>query len=623
MKIVQRPPSALIPALSAAITMAAAMAPISARSDGDPVPFIINLRADSAMGSGPPSTPSFQSPWVDLAGGHDAELVGFYGTPAGGWNGDGTPGNPYRMEFPGEEQGANARLAIPAGSVPELQTIGPVSAAVWFRTGFGGPQPLRYDYVLEWVQHPRPDWHPEYEGRGMSIMVENGKLQVYANPWIEVTTVDPNTWYHVVVVKDTSDMRIYVNGQRLHTGTKSHRGIQQSEIVLGCATFRVFEGFEFPYSDFGTGAIAQVQIAAAAMTDSQVTALFRADSALYLPNPPAPAVERVVWFRADAADGESHYPVSASASPWIDLTLPNNDGTLVGFDGTPQSGWVGDGTAGSRRALAFDGVDDHVVVPGNSIAELQNVSAYSMETWVKFGPEILGSDPNYVVEWLAGVASSAGMSLMAADGKLQMFTGNPFWEDVLPLTPDVWYHIAVVKQPGEVRVLVNGVRRFTAITPHIGDQETPLVLGASIWRGAETPGDFLHGSIGSFSAWRGARSDSAIFASYAADSQATQGVAGIMDLLEVREPELSLAGFQPNPARGRLRVAFTLGRSEPASVALIDVSGRLLRRRELPAIEPGRHVVDLGDAGGLEAGVYFLQLSQGGVRRTAKATLVR
>jgi hypothetical protein len=472
------------------------------------------------------------------------------------------------------------------------------------------------------VQHPRPDWDPEYEGRGMSIMVENGKLQVYVNPWIEVTTVDPNTWYHVVVVKDTSDMRVYVNGQRLHTGTKSHRGIQQSEIVLGCATFRVFEGFEFPYSDFGTGAVAQVQIAAAAMTDSQVVSLFRADSALYLPNPPAPALERVVHFRAGAGDGDSAYPAPGATSPWVDLTSPANDGALIGFDGTATSGWIGDGTPGARHALAFDGVDDYVTIPGNSIAELQNVSAYSMEMWVKFGAGILDSDPDYLMEWLAGVASSAGMSLMAADGKLQMFVGNPFWQDVMPISPEVWYHIAAVKEPGEVRVYVNGVLRFSANTPHIGEQETQLVLGASIWRGAESPGDFLHGAIGSFSVWRGALSASAVFASYAADTQAV-GVAGVSSPFTVRGPQISLAGFQPNPARGRLRVSLSLAGGAPAAIELIDVSGRRLRRNELPALQAGRHVVDLGDAEGLEAGVYFLQLSQGGVTRTAKATLVR
>ena len=73
-----------------------------------------------------------------------------------------------------------------------------VTAALWFKTSFDGPKPT-YDYLLEWVQPPSPN--PEYEGRGMSIVIQNGQLQVYQNGWVDAAAVTPDTWYPAALVR--------------------------------------------------------------------------------------------------------------------------------------------------------------------------------------------------------------------------------------------------------------------------------------------------------------------------------------------------------------------------------------------------------------------------------------
>ena len=85
---------------------------------------------------------------------------------------------------------------------------------------------------------------------------------------------------------------------------------------------------------------------------------------------------------------------------------------------------------------------------------------------------------------------------------------------------------------------------------------------------------------------------------------------------------LGLEGAVPNPARGALRVAFTLASGERAVLEVVDVAGRWVARREVGSLGPGRHVVELGSPG-LKAGLYFLRLEQGGQVLRSRVVVMR
>lgn len=85
---------------------------------------------------------------------------------------------------------------------------------------------------------------------------------------------------------------------------------------------------------------------------------------------------------------------------------------------------------------------------------------------------------------------------------------------------------------------------------------------------------------------------------------------------------LSMQGFSPNPSAGDLFVAFTIPRAEPASLELIDVSGRRVATRDFAGLPAGRHTIRL-DQVRVPAGMYFLRLSQGGQVATARGLVVR
>ena len=110
---------------------------------------------------------------------------------------------------------------------------------MWFKTGYNAPSSA-YEYLLEWVQQPGVPANPATEGLGMSIAIANGKLVVYTNPWVECGTLAPNTWYHVAVTKDSSELRMYLNGRRIYTGSDPNQGLQVTPLVLGTSCWPRF-----------------------------------------------------------------------------------------------------------------------------------------------------------------------------------------------------------------------------------------------------------------------------------------------------------------------------------------------------------------------------------------------
>ena len=87
--------------------------------------------------------------------------------------------------------------------------------------------------------------------------------------------------------------------------------------------------------------------------------------------------------------------------------------------------------------------------------------------------------------------------------------------------------------------------------------------------------------------------------------------------------EFRLSGAWPNPSYGMMKVAFTLPVAGDAALDLVDVRGRKLLHRDLSAMGPGSHVVDLSRDPGLEPGVYVLRLTQGLRSVLRKVTVIR
>jgi len=86
---------------------------------------------------------------------------------------------------------------------------------------------------------------------------------------------------------------------------------------------------------------------------------------------------------------------------------------------------------------------------------------------------------------------------------------------------------------------------------------------------------------------------------------------------------LSLAGPRPNPATGReLTIHFSLASTEPASLEMLDLAGRVVQARDVGSLGPGQHAVHLGNGARIRPGVYMLRLVQGEKIRHARAVVL-
>ena len=85
-----------------------------------------------------------------------------------------------------------------------------------------------------------------------------------------------------------------------------------------------------------------------------------------------------------------------------------------------------------------------------------------------------------------------------------------------------------------------------------------------------------------------------------------------------------LEGAWPNPVVGsRLVVGFILPVAMPATLDLLDVSGRRIVSRQVGALGVGRHAVDLLEGKGLASGLFVVRLTQGANVKTQRVVMVR
>lgn len=98
---------------------------------------------------------------------------------------------------------------------------------------------------------------------------------------------------------------------------------------------------------------------------------------------------------------------------------------------------------------------------------------------------------------------------------------------------------------------------------------------------------------------------------------------GLVTVLVPHGLTLALAGARPNPAQRELAVSFTIPTAAPATLALLDVSGRLVRSIDVGALGAGAHTVDLGSGASLAPGMYVIRLVQGDRTLTTRVSIVR
>jgi len=96
---------------------------------------------------------------------------------------------------------------------------------------------------------------------------------------------------------------------------------------------------------------------------------------------------------------------------------------------------------------------------------------------------------------------------------------------------------------------------------------------------------------------------------------------------EIQNAAFGLSPLNPNPMRGACRITYQLPKPGPATLAVYDVSGRVVRVLEAGERPAGSHAVSWDGRNEVGArvpsGVYFLRLSAGSFSRVRQVVVVR
>jgi len=169
------------------------------------------------------------------------------------------------------------------------------------------------------------------------------------------------------------------------------------------------------------------------------------------------------------------------------------------------------------------------------------------------------------------------------------------------------YDIYAVRIAGDGTVVPGWTAGGTAVCTADGDQTLPVAV--------------TDGAGGAIVIWQDARNGGLNL--YAQRVSAGGLVAPVADVPSgPASPRLMLAA-RPNPAGRDLGAAFSLPDDSPATLELLDVSGRRLLVRDVGTLGAGSHVLSLAEAGALPAGIYLLRLTRGPASVTARAAIVR
>ncbi len=84
-----------------------------------------------------------------------------------------------------------------------------------------------------------------------------------------------------------------------------------------------------------------------------------------------------------------------------------------------------------------------------------------------------------------------------------------------------------------------------------------------------------------------------------------------------------LRDIAPNPAHDVVTIQFTLANNGPATLALVDLAGRVVARQDVGGLGRGAHIVRFGELARLSPGVYFARLRQFGTIANGQVIITR
>jgi len=277
-----------------------------------------------------------------------------------------------------------------------ISATGTISISVWIY--LTGENIAANGYGTIWGHQAGPQLYLKYISAG------SYRLGWYTGNTEAITTAlsfSLNTWYHIVMLKNSSSLTFYRNGTSVGTLTASDNTIDPPTVYIGSNTHTTPEAFN--------GRIDELGIWKRVLTSTEVTQLYNSGAGLAYPfgtttsysltTSASPAAGGSIGLSPTGGSYASGTTVTAAATPNSGYTFSGWSGALTG---TTNPGTV---TMNSNNTLTAT----FTPVPGGA----DNLGNHTATQNIKMG--------NY---WLSGDGGNEGIRV-ASNGYIGIFTANP------------------------------------------------------------------------------------------------------------------------------------------------------------------------------------------------------
>jgi len=313
--------------------------------------------------------------------------------------------------------------------------------------------------------------------------------------------INDGDWHHVAVTVDRDDpsgISFYIDGAFLGPFDPT----QQLQSISNAFPFTIGKRSDAG-GGFWDGEIDELELFNRELSAAEVAALLDAggEGKCKCVDPPQ---SMVAWWTLDELSGGVSFE-----------TVFGNDGTWAGGP-TPVVGGMVD------AALAFDGIDDFVNVPDNSVLDFGTFD-FSIDAWIR----TTGVGTQKIVDKRTENSGPIrGYALFTLGGTLwlQMADGGAFsnWDSGFPVNDGNWHHVAVTVDRTSIAggiFYVDGLTVGSPFNPvprsNSLTNDRPLRIG----RRSDAAGGFFSGDIDEVELFRGVLDPSEVFALWAADSR--------------------------------------------------------------------------------------------------------
>ncbi|MCP4349004.1 MAG: hypothetical protein GY795_26285, partial [Desulfobacterales bacterium] len=280
-----------------------------------------------------------------------------------------------------------------------------------------------------------------YAANGYALKTNlSGSFEIFINGsqvYYSADVVTSDQWVHVAVTGDGSSYKGYINGVLTsNTLSPTYEAPPAASANMRIGSWNHTDGREY------NGQIDELRIWNDVRTQTEI------QNSMYKTLDPDSEANLVAYYR-----------FNQGGSTLTDYTANNSHGTLTNMDSSAD--WVASGITPyvPGNALDFDGTDDYVNIPNNSLFNFDTNDDFTVSLWVKI-PFAAPSNMSIIEKYdLAGTPYPFVIRYFNGKIIVAQFDGSNLTtvESVSQLNDDTWHHISCIMNSGVFYLYVDGM----------------------------------------------------------------------------------------------------------------------------------------------------------------------